>query len=238
MIVGGNIDGFTRVMTTAIALETSKGDLPLALALGAGAAGGGAGAECADRAGGAAGAAARGEACRPWGRGRHERPGAAEIRRCALRRASPRCRGVDLTLARRRAAGPDRRQRQRQEHAAARAAWPGAAQRRVVLRDSAMRQAMVFQRPVHAARQRLVQCGARPVDARHAAGARPRTQALAALGRVGLAERGLRNARTLVGRAAAAAGAGARLEPAARRAVARRAHRQPGPACQARGGST
>ena len=34
VIVGGNIDGFTRVMTTAIALETSKGDLPLALALG------------------------------------------------------------------------------------------------------------------------------------------------------------------------------------------------------------
>jgi tungstate transport system permease protein len=35
MIVGGNIDGVTRVMTTAIALETSKGDLPLALGLGA-----------------------------------------------------------------------------------------------------------------------------------------------------------------------------------------------------------
>ncbi len=34
MVVGGNIDGITRVMTTAIALETSKGDLPLALALG------------------------------------------------------------------------------------------------------------------------------------------------------------------------------------------------------------
>lgn len=34
MVVGGNIDGFTRVMTTSIALETSKGDLPLALALG------------------------------------------------------------------------------------------------------------------------------------------------------------------------------------------------------------
>lgn len=34
MIVGGNIDGVTRVMTTAIALETSKGDLALALALG------------------------------------------------------------------------------------------------------------------------------------------------------------------------------------------------------------
>jgi tungstate transport system permease protein len=34
MIVGGNIDGFSRVMTTAIALETSKGDLPLALGLG------------------------------------------------------------------------------------------------------------------------------------------------------------------------------------------------------------
>ena len=34
MIVGGNIDGVTRVMTTAIALETSKGDLQLALGLG------------------------------------------------------------------------------------------------------------------------------------------------------------------------------------------------------------
>lgn len=30
LIVGGNIDGFTRTMTTAIALETSKGELPLA----------------------------------------------------------------------------------------------------------------------------------------------------------------------------------------------------------------
>ena len=34
IIVGGNIDHLTRVMTTAIALETSKGDLGLALALG------------------------------------------------------------------------------------------------------------------------------------------------------------------------------------------------------------
>jgi len=34
MIVGGNIDGVTRVMTTTIALETSKGDLPLAVGLG------------------------------------------------------------------------------------------------------------------------------------------------------------------------------------------------------------
>ena len=34
IIVGGNIDGVTRVMTTAIALETSKGDLPLAIGLG------------------------------------------------------------------------------------------------------------------------------------------------------------------------------------------------------------
>ena len=34
MIVGGNIDGFTRVMTTAIALETSKGNLPFAMGLG------------------------------------------------------------------------------------------------------------------------------------------------------------------------------------------------------------
>ena len=34
IIVGGNIEGFTRVMTTSIALETSKGNLPLALGLG------------------------------------------------------------------------------------------------------------------------------------------------------------------------------------------------------------
>jgi len=34
IIVGGNIDGFIRTMTTAIALETSKGDLPLAIGLG------------------------------------------------------------------------------------------------------------------------------------------------------------------------------------------------------------
>jgi tungstate transport system permease protein len=34
MIVGGNIDGFTRVMTTSIALETSKGNLSLAVGLG------------------------------------------------------------------------------------------------------------------------------------------------------------------------------------------------------------
>ena len=34
MIVGGNMEGFTRVMTTSIALETSKGELPIALGLG------------------------------------------------------------------------------------------------------------------------------------------------------------------------------------------------------------
>jgi tungstate transport system permease protein len=34
IIVGGNIEGFTRTMTTAIALETSKGDLALAVGLG------------------------------------------------------------------------------------------------------------------------------------------------------------------------------------------------------------
>jgi tungstate transport system permease protein len=34
MIVGGNIDNVTRVLTTAIALETSRGDFALALALG------------------------------------------------------------------------------------------------------------------------------------------------------------------------------------------------------------
>jgi tungstate transport system permease protein len=34
IIVGGNIRGYTRTMTTAIALETSKGELSFALALG------------------------------------------------------------------------------------------------------------------------------------------------------------------------------------------------------------
>ena len=34
LVVGGNIDGYTRTMTTAISLETQKGDLPLALSLG------------------------------------------------------------------------------------------------------------------------------------------------------------------------------------------------------------
>lgn len=34
IIVGGNIEGFTRTMTTTIALETSKGNLPLAIGLG------------------------------------------------------------------------------------------------------------------------------------------------------------------------------------------------------------
>jgi len=34
LVVGGNIDGHTRTITTAISLETQKGDLPLALALG------------------------------------------------------------------------------------------------------------------------------------------------------------------------------------------------------------
>jgi tungstate transport system permease protein len=34
LVVGGNIAGYTRTMTTAISLETQKGDLPLALALG------------------------------------------------------------------------------------------------------------------------------------------------------------------------------------------------------------
>ena len=35
IVVGGNINGYTRTMTTAIALETTKGDLPLAMGLGA-----------------------------------------------------------------------------------------------------------------------------------------------------------------------------------------------------------
>jgi tungstate transport system permease protein len=34
LVVGGNIRGYTRTMTTSIALETSKGDLPLALGFG------------------------------------------------------------------------------------------------------------------------------------------------------------------------------------------------------------
>jgi tungstate transport system permease protein len=35
MMLGGNIDGYTRTMTTAIALETSKGEFEFGLALGA-----------------------------------------------------------------------------------------------------------------------------------------------------------------------------------------------------------
>ena len=34
MMLGGNIEGYTRTMTTAIALETSKGEFEFALALG------------------------------------------------------------------------------------------------------------------------------------------------------------------------------------------------------------
>jgi tungstate transport system permease protein len=34
MIIGGNIRGYTRVLTTAISLETSVGDFPFAIALG------------------------------------------------------------------------------------------------------------------------------------------------------------------------------------------------------------
>jgi tungstate transport system permease protein len=34
MMLGGNIEGYTRTMTTAIALETSKGEFELGLALG------------------------------------------------------------------------------------------------------------------------------------------------------------------------------------------------------------
>ena len=34
MMLGGNIEGFTRTMTTAIALETSKGEFETGLALG------------------------------------------------------------------------------------------------------------------------------------------------------------------------------------------------------------
>ena len=34
MIIGGNIRGYTRILTTAIALETSQGNLPLSIALG------------------------------------------------------------------------------------------------------------------------------------------------------------------------------------------------------------
>ena len=78
MIVGGNIDGFTRVMTTAIALETSKGDLPLALALGLVLLGVVLVLNAADRAGARAGAGAHAEGRRCWrGGARHERLGAA-----------------------------------------------------------------------------------------------------------------------------------------------------------------
>ena len=84
MIVGGNIDGFTRVMTTAIALETSKGDLPLAMALGAVLLLVVLGLACAD---GAVGPLARKRRRdpRPWRGWRHDGADAIEGGRCALR---------------------------------------------------------------------------------------------------------------------------------------------------------
>ena len=144
MIVGGNIDGVTRVITTTIALETSKGDLPLALALGLvllvvvgvinAAVALEPGREAADA------RAARDER----GRAAAE-PGPAS--RCAS--------AAFDALKRRRPAGParrvrrpGRRQRRRQDHAAARAARPRCrTAARAACGGGGVSQAMVFQRP-------------------------------------------------------------------------------------------
>ena len=141
MIVGGNIDGFTRVMTTAIALETSKGDLPLALALGLVLLG----VVLRDQSGDQRDAAPRVARARSVCRGARS---LARTRADAMGRSKPAdplvllehagvrfgdvraLRDVEPDLAPRRARGAGRRQRQRQDHAAAPAARVGAARGR------------------------------------------------------------------------------------------------------------
>ena len=120
IIVGGNIDGFTRTMTTAIALETSKGDLPLAIGLGmvliaivivVNAL--------------AWGARRAGERLARDDHAR-ARPRSADRVRRRQRRAPARVddpRPTSRSTSRRRADRADRAERLRQDHAAARSRW-------------------------------------------------------------------------------------------------------------------
>ena len=205
MIVGGNIDGVTRVMTTAIALETSKGDLPLALALGVvllavvalvnlviG---------LLQR---RSGAPAQREAFGMSGTGRTRRT-AAQPARCvgALRRRAGAARRRPDTAARR-PAGAGRRQRLGQDDAAAAAARPGAAATAGAsctpgAGRGAPVVAMLFQRPfllqpVGALRTCCWGCGCAACRGRA-----PRRAAQQALQRVGLAGLAGRPARDLSG---------------------------------------
>jgi tungstate transport system ATP-binding protein len=158
MIVGGNIDGVTRVMTTAIALETSKGDLPLALALGmvllgvVGLLNGAIGLLPAREVQEAAMGGAWHERARlpPARRTRRGELITLQRRLVQLRRVKA-LQPLDLAVAPRRPPGADRRQRLGQDHAAAPAARPAAAQQRQrrvhALQGRAPRMAMLFQRP-------------------------------------------------------------------------------------------
>ena len=240
MIVGGNIDGFTRVMTTAIALETSKGDLPLALALGAGAAG-----VVVLRPRIAACALARAGRWRRADASARTRPRhggrVAPVTRLfsctASICASAACRRWPGSTWRsgRRAGGADRRQRQRQEHPAAPAARAGAAftAARSCARARCARPCCSSGRTCCArasANNVALALWLQGARWRHA---QARGRRRARTGRAGR-PRGAQRAHA-VGRPAAAHGAGAGLGAASRRVAAGRADRQPGPHRQARG---
>ena len=120
IIVGGNIDGFTRTMTTAIALETSKGDLPLAIGLGM--------VLIAHRHRGQRAGLDRAARRRTAGRMTHARAG-LPICRSSSKMSASSPRGVtildrvSLDARARRADRADRAERRRQDHAAARSPW-------------------------------------------------------------------------------------------------------------------
>ena len=222
MVVGGNIDGFTRVMTTSIALETSKGDLPLALALGivllavvlllniAIAL-----VQALARTARRPPARCGGTAARGCDRAR----GAAVTQLFKLDAVSvsfgpiAALNGLLAAGAGGRPAGPHRRQRQRQEHAAALPSWSGSADQRVTVEhDARVRQAMLFQRPYLLRASVLVNI-ALGLWLRGVPWKQARVDALQALARVGLAELAPRNARALSGWPAAARGSCAGLGP-------------------------
>ena len=217
MIVGGNIDHATRALTTAIALETGKGDFALAIGLGV----------RADRAGGR-------DQCRDPHAVAHrkEQPmvspilpltlDAVELRRGGRTILGP----VTLTLARRGHDHRDRPERQRQDQPSARHARAGTGQprpadlARVRPTGCALAQAFVFQTPILMRRRHPRQHRLSPAAGRAGPGGGAGTG-----GRDGGAGRAWRAARSAgtgsFGRRAAEDGAGPRADPRTRGAVSR-----------------